>query len=174
MTYRDALTSAMTALGADPLVRFYGYGLTKSKAMGTLRGVHECSLVETPVAENLMVGLATGAALAGLRPVVYFERADFLLCAADAIVNHTDKLQLMSRCEFATGVIFRVTVGNTNKPLFTGETHTQNFAEAFRSMLRMPVIELKDAEQIAVAYQDAHEAQTRGRSTMLFEFKDQI
>jgi pyruvate/2-oxoglutarate/acetoin dehydrogenase E1 component len=174
MIYRDAITAAMRNLADDPLVKFYGYGLRTGRAMGTLKYAEASALIETPVAENLMVGLATGAALTGVRPVVYIERADFLLCCADAIVNHTDKLDTMSRGEFSAGVIFRVTVGNKRKPLFTGETHTQNFAEAFRSMLKMPVIELHDAEQIGVAYQDAHEAMTRGRSTMLFEFKDEI
>lgn len=170
MTYRESIARAMSQLTDDPLVRFVGYGLTTGRAMGTIpRDAH---VREMPVAENLMVGVATGMALTGLRPVVYIERADFLLCCADAIVNHTDKLHTMSRGEFSAGVIFRVTVGNKRKPLFTGETHTQCFAEAFRSMLKMPVIELRDAEQIGCAYQDAHEAMTRGRSTMLFEQKD--
>lgn len=172
MSYRDALTAAMKNLADDPRVKFYGYGLTTGRAMGTLPKT--ARVEETPVAENLMVGLATGAALTGVRPIVYIERADFLLCCADAIVNHTDKLELMSRGEFKCGVIFRVTVGNVKKPLFTGETHTQNFAEAFRSMLRMPVIELRDVEQIVPAYQDAIEAQKNGRSTMLYEIKDML
>jgi pyruvate/2-oxoglutarate/acetoin dehydrogenase E1 component len=170
VSYRESLAKAMSSLADDPLCRFVGYGLTTGRAMGTIPRDAKCE--EMPVAENLMTGVATGMALTGLRPVVYVERADFLLCAADAIVNHTDKLELMSRGEFKCGVIIRVTVGNRRKPLFTGETHVQNFAEAFRSMLRMPVIELKDAEQIVTAYQDAHEAMKNGRSTMLIEFKD--
>lgn len=162
----------MTALGADPLVRFYGYGMRKGGAMGTLAGVKPEQIVETPVAENLMVGLAIGAALTGLRPVVYFERADFLLCGADAIVNHLDKLAVMSRGEFKPGVIIRVTVGNQAKPLFTGATHVQDFSDAFRSMVRMPVCNLIHDSQTEDVYWSAHEAMTRGESTTIFEYKD--
>lgn len=174
MNYKESLTAAMTSLGADPLVRFYGYGMRKGGAMGTLCGVKPEQIVEAPVAENLMVGLAIGAALTGLRPVVYFERADFLLCGADAIVNHLDKLAVMSRGEFKPGVIIRVTVGNQKKPLFTGATHTQDCSDAFREMLRMPVFNIIHEEQVEDAFWSAHEAMTRGESTMIFEYKDRM
>ncbi len=174
MTYKQALHGAMLELAKDPLTRFVGYGIKPSVGVGSFSGIANKQLIETPVAENLMVGLATGLSLAGLRPVVYLERFDFALCAADAIVNHLDKLALMSRGEFQPGVILRIVVGNKRKPLFTGETHTQNFAEAFRSMLAMPVMELKRAEEIAPAYAMAYGGMKRGLSTMIIEEKDLI
>jgi pyruvate/2-oxoglutarate/acetoin dehydrogenase E1 component len=173
MSYKQSISDAMTALAADPLVRFVGYGMRKGGAMGTLKGVRPEQIVEMPVAENLMTGAAIGMALTGLRPVVYFERADFLLCGADAIVNHLDKLAMISRGEFRPGVIIRVTIGNRNKPLFTGPTHTQNFARAFRMMLQATTVrELIEGDDPRQFYQDAYEALTRGQSTMVFEHKD--
>lgn len=174
MSYKESLTAAMTELGRDPLVRFYGYGMRKGGAMGTLKDVKPEQIVETPVAENLMVGLAIGAALTGLRPVVYFERADFLLCGADAIVNHLDKLATISRGEFAPGVIIRVTVGNRSKPLFTGATHTQDFSEAFRHMVKMPVYCLHHESSAPVCYDAAYEDMKQGRSSLVFEYKDKF
>ncbi len=170
--YKDAITAAMTAIGADPLARFVGYGVRYGRAAGTLADIAEPQLVETTVAENLMAGLATGMALTGLRPVVFFERFDFVLNAADAIVNHLDKVGRISRGEFSAGVILRVVVGNMAKPLFTGETHTQCFARPFSEMLEMPVVQLTRAEAIGDVYRSAHDAMARGESTMVVEYKD--
>lgn len=169
MNYRSELTSAMRALAADPLRIFLGYGVTTSHALGTLRDVPRAQLLEMPVAENLMAGVGCGMALAGLKPVVYFERFDFVLNAADAIVNHIGKLGLISRGQFVPHVIIRVTVGNRQKPLFTGLTHTQDFSEAFALMCDFPVVQLTKPEHIASAYADAS---TRPGPTMLVEYKD--
>jgi pyruvate/2-oxoglutarate/acetoin dehydrogenase E1 component len=169
----------MNSLAADPLVRFIGYGVRYGgKAAGTLRHVPESQLLETPVAENLMVGLAIGLALRGLRPVVYIERYDFILNALDAIVNHLDKIERMSEGAFAPAIILRVVAGNVLKPLFTGLTHTQDFTASLRHMVSFPVLDLKNAAAIQPAYLEAHEdlRARKGfiRSTLLVEYKDLI
>jgi len=169
----------MSELARDPLVRFIGYGVrVGGRAAGTLAGVPESQLIETPVAENLMVGLATGMALSGLRPVVYIERMDFILNAMDAIVNHLDKIDVLSQGLFRPSVILRVVVGNKNKPLFTGVTHTQDFLGAIASMVSFPVVGLSQQDQIQPQYRLAHEtisAAGAGRkSCMLVEYKDLI
>ena len=174
MSYKSEITDAMTAMGRDPLTCFLGYGVRNGKAGGTLARVDEAQLIETPVAENLMTGLAIGLALAGRRPVVYFERMDFMLCAADAIVNHLDKMAVMSAGEFSPGVILRCVVGNTRKPLFTGETHTQDFTDAFSKLLKMPVMTLNHEAHIGSIYAQAHEAIRCGGSTMIVEYKDKL
>lgn len=173
MTYKEALTEAMTELARDPATCFVGYGVRYGRAMGTLANVSEAQLIETPVAENLMVGLATGLALMGRRPVVFIERMDFLLNAADAVVNHLDKIAMMSRGEFKPAVIIRCVVGNRNKPLFTGETHVQNFTEAFAEMTRtIPVWSMGSAESVTLSYERAQKIAQTGQSSMLIEYKD--
>ena len=175
MTYKEALTQAMADLGNDPKVRFIGYGLLHGRAAGTLKYVRDEQIVETPVAENLMVGLAIGMSLAGLRPVVYIERMDFILNALDAIVNHLDKIAQMSHGEFNPAIILRVVVGNKHKPLFTGATHTQDFTEAVRSMVGFDVARCTSAANILAQYRYAYSAMEAQRgSTMLVENKDLI
>jgi pyruvate/2-oxoglutarate/acetoin dehydrogenase E1 component len=173
VSYKDELTAAMTSLGQDPLVRFIGYGIKYGKAMGTLKGVPESSLVETPVAENLMVGAAIGMALKGLKPVVYFERFDFVLNAADAIVNHLDKIKTISDGEFNPTMILRIVVGNKQKPLFTGPTHVQDISEGLQAMVSFPVIPLMEPCFIKTAYQVAYGFLSR-HSAALIEYRDLI
>lgn len=170
--YKQALTDAMTRLAADPARRFVGYGLSGTPpkgALGTLAGVRPEQIVETPVAENLMVGVATGLALAGLKPVVYFERMDFMLNAADAIVNHLGALARESRGEFRPQVILRATVGNRNKQLFTGGTHTQDLTRAFQEMVGFPVCRIYNANEVREFYEYAEE---ESGPIMLVEYKD--
>lgn len=174
LSYRSALTAANTALAADPRTIFLGYGITKSHALGTLRDVPPAQLLEMPVAENLMVGAAIGLSLAGRLPVVYIERCDFLLNALDAIVNHLNAMPIISRGEFRPAVILRIVVGNRDKPLFTGHTHTQDFFDALHGMVQFPVIALCEKEKVAEHYLDAAHRQFRGISTALFEYKDLI
>jgi len=172
MTYKAAITSAMTALSTDPRTRFVGYGMKRGRSMGTLSGVPEEQIIETTLAENQMTGFATGLSIMGRLPLVYFERADFLMHACDAIVNHLDKLSEISLGQFRPAVILRVTVGNTTKPLFTGITHTRDHAHAFRAMVSFPVVVLMRTADILPRYAHARKRQLEGVSTMMIEYKD--
>ena len=174
MTYKEQITAANTALAADPRTIFIGYGLQHGRAMGTLRDVSPAQILETPVAENLMVGLAIGLSLRGRLPVVFIERCDFLLNAMDAIVNHLDKAAILSRGEFNPAVILRIVVGNRKKPLFTGPVHTQDLADPLCLMVDFPVNRLDLPEEIKSAYSAARKRQLEGKSTALFEYKDLI
>lgn len=170
MTYKESIIKEMDILAEDRSTVFIGYGISKGKAMGTLKNVPESQLIETPVAENLMMGLAIGFSLRGKKPVVFVERCDFILNALDAIVNHLDKINSMSEGEFSPAVIIRVVTGNKFKPLFTGETHTQDFTEALRDMLSFPVLRINDAG--GECYKLAKRRIDRGESTILIENKD--
>lgn len=175
LSYKGALTAAMTRMAQDQDVVFVGYGVKHGgKAAGTLQHVPDHQLIETPVAENLMVGLAIGLALKGKRPVVFIERFDFILNALDAIVNHLDKIHEMSKGDFHPCIILRVVVGNRNKPLFTGATHTQDFTSAMLEMVKFPVKQLETPGQITHEYHKAHTNLCLPplTSTMLVEYKD--
>ena len=174
MTYKESLSAAMVELASDPLVRFVGYGVRYGgRAAGTLKDIPEDRCIKTPVAENLMVGLAMGLAMRGLRPVVYIERFDFILNAMDAIVNHLDKIERLSKKEFNPCAILRVVAGNRDKPLFTGITHTQDFTLAIRQMVSFPVKRLEQADDILPSYRHALKM-LHAHSTMLIELKDLI
>jgi pyruvate/2-oxoglutarate/acetoin dehydrogenase E1 component len=171
VTYREALAEAMkTIADCDPEAVFIGYNTRcGNQAGGTLEGIEPGRLIETPVAENLMAGVAIGMALKGYRPVVYFERFDFILNAMDAIVNHVDKLQEISRGQFSASVIFRVVVGNTQTGLISGPTHTQDFTDGVSRMVSFRVQGLYDARQVKTAYLDALLSK---EPIMLVEYKD--
>jgi pyruvate/2-oxoglutarate/acetoin dehydrogenase E1 component len=119
-----------------------------------------------------MVGLATGLSLAGLKPVVFIERMDFILNALDAIVNHLGAAQHISCNQFKPAAILRVVIGNKYKPLYTGPTHTQDFTQALRQIIDFPIIELKK-ESVVSEYQSALDRLSVGTSTMLVERKDE-
>jgi pyruvate/2-oxoglutarate/acetoin dehydrogenase E1 component len=171
MSYKEALIRGNTYLAADHKVRFIGYGLKKGRAMGTLKNVPEEQIIEMPVAENLMLGMAIGLALTGLRPVVFIERMDFLMNCMDALVNHLDKIKEISKGEFDPAVIIRCIVGNVKKPLYTGATHTQDFSNALRDMIDIPVYQLLTESMVNKGYELMD---TRKESAILVEYKDLI
>jgi pyruvate dehydrogenase E1 component beta subunit len=159
MNYRDAVKNAMQDLAADPRTVFLGYNVCfGSRAYGTLADIPTERCLETPVAENLMAGLAIGMGLTGLRPVLFYERHDFILNALDALVNHLDKMETLSQGQFQTPVLIRAVVGGT-MPLHPGPQHIQDFTEAFRSMLAMPVLDPRTASEVEAAYRQALSAQ---------------
>lgn len=170
--YRDHLIEAMCQLGKDPSVVFVGYNCRYGKAGGTLAGVSEDQLIEMPLAENLMLGAAIGMSLDGFIPVVWFERCDFLTCAMDALVNHLNQIFQLSDGVHAPVCIIRVCVGNKYSPLFTGPTHTQNFANAINRLVTFNVVQLSFVETIQTHYKLALDAAKKGHSTMLIEFRD--
>lgn len=173
-SYKDELTAAMDLMAEDPLIRFIGYGVKiGGKAMGTLKNVPDSQLIEMPVAESLMVSFAIGLSLKGLKPVVFIERFDFILNAMDAIVNHLDKIKDISHGEFIPTMILRIVVGNRDKPLFTGRTHTQDFSFMLKHLVSFPVIQLVRPYEIGIQYKAAHAFLGR-RSTALVEYKDSM
>lgn len=174
INYKESLTKANEEIAADPNILYIGYGLQKGRALGTIKDVPLNQIIEMPVAENLMVGFAVGLSLKGYKPIVFIERMDFIMNALDAIVNHLDKIQKKSSNEFSPAIIIRCIVGNKNKPLYTGITHTQDHSEALRLMVSFPVIQLKDPADIEPAYRLAKENLQKGTSTILVEYKDLI
>jgi len=173
-SYKEEITKAQTEMARDPRVCFIGYGIRYGRAGGTLKDVPEAQLIETPVAENLMMGIAIGLALKGRCPVVYIERFDFITNAMDAIVNHLDKMERISRGEFRPAVIIRALVGSQLRPLYTGSTHVQDFTEAMKRLVSFPVYRLNEAVDAAHQFRGAYLRQRTANplSTLLVEYKD--
>ena len=127
--------------------------------------------MEFPVAENLQIGVSIGLAMNGFVPVSVVPRWNFLLCATDQIVNHLDKLSIMSDGRCTPNVIIRTVVGS-EIPVDPQDQHKGNFSDAFRLMCKtIDIIELHEPEDILPAYQMAYN-RTDGRSTILVEFSD--
>ena len=154
MKYQEAIKKSMEMLSEDERTIFIGYNISYgSKAYGTLTDIPDNKKIETPVTENLMTGLAIGSAIENLRPVLFFERHDFMLIALDAIINHLDKIDVLSKEQYKLPVIIRATVGS-NKPLGPGPQHTQDFTELFKRYLKhIKVIEPRTPKEILSTYE---------------------
>lgn len=165
MGYFEALSDAMTMLAEDPRTVFVGQGVgvAGTTMTDTLKGVPQDKLLEFPVAEDLQMGFCIGLALEGAIPVCVFPRWNFMLCAANQLVNHLDRLPFMG---FSPVVLVRVAAPVTH-PFNPGPQHDDDFTEAFRLMLRtVDVVTLTEAEQIVPAYRAALAAT---RPTILVE-----
>lgn len=177
MNYKEHIHAAMLKLSEHPKVVVVGYNIRygSNPAAGTFKGVPEEKLIETPLAENLMAGVAIGLALDGYIPVLYIERFDFILNALDSLTNHLDKLALLSDGQFTPAVIIRVVVGSKKVPLLTGPTHCQDFSDAMRELVSFPIIPVTDynfmwIENVYnVALLSAAESK---KSSMIVEYKD--
>jgi len=152
LTYQQAIKQSMEDLAKDKKTIFLGYNVKYgNKGYGTLTEIPGEQVLETPLAENLMTGLAMGLALEGFKPVLFFERHDFMLNALDNIVNHLDKIEKMSYGEFKTPVIIRATIGS-KYPLYPGPQHVQDFTEAFQKLLCMPIYKPSNSQEIINTY----------------------
>lgn len=155
--YYAELTRAMTMLSDDPRTVFIGQsvGYPGTGIYGTLADVPSAKRIELPVMEDCQIGMSTGMALAGLVPITIYPRWNFLLLAANGLVNHLDRLPIYSNGGYRPRVIVRVAVPSV-EPLDPQSQHDADFTEAFRAMLRTTdVVNLTDAEMIFPAYEKA-------------------
>lgn len=152
-TFKKAINDAMTEIGKLNSI-FIGYNVKNGNAMGTLAGVDDSQKIETPVAENLMTGLAIGMSFEGFKPVVYYERHDFMLVAADAIINHVNYIERISHGEYKVPVILRSVVADSG-PFYSGPTHSQDFTEGFKQMVTFPIYVPTTGLEAALAYKKA-------------------
>jgi len=166
ISYKDAVAQSMQELSIANAI-FIGYNVARGDAMGTLKNVPVDRKLETPVAENLMAGLAIGMSFEGFLPVLYFERHDFMLVAMDAIVNHIDKIERISHGEFTAPVIIRAVTADAG-PFYSGITHSQDFTKMLREAVSFPVIDPVTGVDVLKAFLGAKYS---GRPAIIIERK---
>lgn len=94
IAYVKALNEALhQKIAADDRVFLIGQGVTSPwyvgrTTVGLIDRFGEERIIDTPVSENGISGVAVGAALAGMRPILLFPRMDFMYYAMDQIANH--------------------------------------------------------------------------------------
>ncbi len=173
MKYNDELIKAMNFLAEDEKTIFIGQSI-KYGGTGlydTLINVPDNKKIEWPVAEYFQLGASIGLSLEGYKVVTVFPRWNFLLMSVDQIVNHLDKLPILSDNRCNPHIIIRVAVGS-EFPVDPQDQHKGNFADAFRLMCKtLDIIELHNPEDIMKSYSLALN-RTDGRSTLLVEFSD--
>jgi acetoin:2,6-dichlorophenolindophenol oxidoreductase subunit beta len=83
-------------------------------------------ILDTPISELGLTGVAVGAAMAGLRPIADLQYADFLFLAMDQLLNNAAKMCYMSGGTVKVPMVMRAPVGSTRR----GSQHAQSM-EAF-------------------------------------------
>lgn len=168
MNYHDALCHAMALCAEEWNAIFMGQGVEyPSTTMSTtFRDVPAHKKLEMPVAEELQMGMALGMSLQGFLPICIFPRWNFVLRAADQLVNHLDRLPIYSDGGYRPRVIIRTAIPS-KEPFNPQSQHDDDFSVAFRYMLRtIPVRVIEDAESVVPFYEQALTSET---STILVE-----
>ena len=86
---------------------------------------------DCPIAESVIIGSATGAAMAGLRPIVEMMTINFMLLGIDQVVNHAAKMCYMSNGQINVPLVIRAVTGGGGR---LGATHSQNFEGWYASV----------------------------------------
>jgi acetoin:2,6-dichlorophenolindophenol oxidoreductase subunit beta len=142
LSYRAALREALIEeLERDPAVFVMGQDAGPfGGVFGVTKGLTEMFGVErvfdTPISEALIVGGGVGAALAGARPVVELQYADFALIAMDEIVNKAAKWRFMHGGGQSVPLVIRAPEGVVGG---LGPEHSQSLAQYFWSSFGLKV-----------------------------------
>ncbi len=131
--FREALREAMNEeMRNDENVFLLGeevaeYNGAYKVSQGMLAEFGEKRVIDTPIAELGFTGIAVGASMMGLRPIVEFMTWNFAILAADQIINSAAKMLQMSGGQYHCPIVFR---GGNGPAGQLGATHSQSF-EAF-------------------------------------------
>jgi pyruvate/2-oxoglutarate/acetoin dehydrogenase E1 component len=129
-------------MSKDPTVFLFGLGISDPAAIfGSTRNLYEKygakRVVDMPVSENAMTGVALGAALAGMRPVMTHIRLEFALLAIDQIVNQAAKWHYMFGGRASVPMVIRLIVG---RGWGQGAQHSQSLHSWFAHIPGLKVI----------------------------------
>jgi pyruvate dehydrogenase E1 component beta subunit len=131
--FREALREAMSEeMRRDERVFLLGeevaeYNGAYKVSQGMLDEFGSKRIIDTPIAELGFAGIAVGASMNGLRPIVEFMTWNFAILAADQIINSAAKMLQMSGGQYHCPIVFRGGNGTAGQ---LGATHSQSF-EAF-------------------------------------------
>jgi pyruvate/2-oxoglutarate/acetoin dehydrogenase E1 component len=127
-SYLEAIRSGLREeMSRDSSVYLFGEDVALGGPFGVTNGLAEAfgknRVVNTPISEGTVMGLAIGAASVGLRPVVEIMFIDFITLAMDQLVNHAAKLHYMSGGQLKIPLTIRVQCGISGN---MGAHHSQS------------------------------------------------
>ena len=129
ITYRDALRQAIAEeMRRDELVWILGqniaaYGGTYAVTKGLIDEFGPERVRDTPIEESGILGLATGSAMAGTRPIAEIMSINFTLVGIDQIINHAAKMSYMFGGQWSAPMVMRTSSGYGQ----LAATHSQTF-----------------------------------------------
>lgn len=136
-TFREALRESMTLeMRRDPRIFLMGeevaqYNGAYKVSQGMLDEFGPNRIIDAPISENGFAGLAVGAAMYGLKPIIEFMSWSFSLVAADQLLNNVAKMLYMSGGQWGCPVVFR---GNNGAGGQLGSTHSWTVEAIFSNI----------------------------------------
>ena len=94
-------------------------------------------VIDTPITEHGFTGLGTGAAMAGLRPIVEFMTFNFAMQAIDQIINSAAKTRYMSGGQMSCPIVFR---GPNGPAARVGAQHSQDYSSWYAHIPGLKVV----------------------------------
>ena len=143
LEFRDAIRDAMSEeMRRDKRVMLIGeevaeYNGAYKVSRGMLDEFGPRRIIDTPISESGFAGMAIGAAMLGLRPVVEFMSWSFSLVAADPILNNAPKMLFMSGGQFGCPIVFR---GNDGAGGQLGSTHSWSVEGLFSNVPGIKIV----------------------------------
>jgi pyruvate dehydrogenase E1 component beta subunit len=127
-SYLEAVRSGLREeMSRDSSIYLFGEDVALGGPFGVTKDLAEQfgknRVVNTPISEGTVMGLAIGAATVGLRPVVEIMFIDFITLAMDQLVNHAAKLRYMSGGQLRVPLTVRVQCGISGN---MGAHHSQS------------------------------------------------
>lgn len=143
LTYAQAIREAHAQLlRNDPRVFLIGQGVWSpwyagSSLLDIDREFGKDRVLDSPVSENATTGLAVGAAIAGMRPIVFHPRMDFMLLAVDPIVNQAANWSYMFAGRSRVPVVIRSVINRGGEQ---GAQHSQALHALFAHIPGLKVV----------------------------------
>ncbi|MFC2015488.1 alpha-ketoacid dehydrogenase subunit beta [Chloroflexota bacterium] len=113
-----------------------GFGGAFTVTLGLSEEFGHERILDTPISEEGLTGVAVGAAMAGLRPIADVQYGDFLFNAMDQIANQAAKMTYMSGGTVKVPMVMRVPVGATRR----GAQHAQSLEAFFTHIPGLKVV----------------------------------
>jgi len=141
--FREAICEAMSEeMRRDQTVFLLGeevaeYNGAYKASKGMLDEFGAKRVIDTPIAELGFSGIAVGAAMNGLRPIVEFMTWNFAILAADQIINSAAKMLQMSGGQYSVPIVFRGPNGQAGQ---LAATHSQSFESMYAHVPGLKVI----------------------------------
>ena len=138
----DALREGIAEeMRADPRVMILGEDVAVGGAFGVTQGLVDefgpGRVINTPISEDTIMGIAVGAAVAGKRPIVEIMFVDFITLAMNQLVNHAAKVHFMSGGQLAVPMVIRVQQGAQGG---WGSQHSQSLEAWFAHVPGLKVV----------------------------------
>lgn len=127
---------------ADSSVIFFAEGIADpSSVYGTTQGLRKYissdRIIEMPLSENAITGVAIGAAMSGKRAVLNLHRVEFALLAMEQIVNNAAKIHYISAGRHRVPIVIRLVVG---RGWGQGPEHSQSLEAMFAMIPGLKVV----------------------------------